>query len=158
MSDLQQATITIKSITEKDNRMSIKAVSGGIYSLFKTKKDNTPSVAYQQMRDMGLKSGITVDITYDTSTREYQGKPIQYKNIKTFREASIQRDDTSEFLEEKEKKPDWEAISRGKVRHGIVCAMIGAKYPIEDIKTHLTELTNLVMNEDREVDIKDIPF
>ncbi|MCK9370380.1 hypothetical protein M0R04_10770 [Candidatus Dojkabacteria bacterium] len=43
-------------------------------------------------------------------------------------------------------KPDWEAISRGKVRHGIVCAMLQNGKSYDDIATQLLRFEQLIMN------------
>lgn len=53
------------------------------------------------------------------------------------------------------KEPDWEAISRGKVRHGLVCAMIEANWDGTRIKSELPFYVQLVMN-DSELEIEEI--
>jgi len=160
---LLQATITIDEIINKDDRIKIKAKEGGTYSFFKTLKDSSKNtMAHQQMQDMGLKPGMSVNIGYDTTPGEYQGKVFQYKNIKTFQESSIRVGESVQPVD----KPDWDAISRGKVRHGIVCAMIKAGKSEEEIEKKLSKFTNLVMKEDRndekvksdKINLDDIPF
>lgn len=43
------------------------------------------------------------------------------------------------------KDPDWESISRGKVRHGIVCAMLQNGKTYEDIVPQLLRFEELIM-------------
>lgn len=165
MGELQQSTITIESITEKNGRHTVKSTSGGTYSFFEKKKDGNNTVAYQQFLDMNLKEGLTVDISYDTTQGTYEGKTVNYKNIKSFREASVQKGEVPQTVPQKaiQEKPDWDAISRGKVRHGVVCAMIEAKWSEEDIRSKLSLYVDLIMNDDKPkeevaIDVEDIGF
>jgi hypothetical protein len=163
MSDLQQATITIDSITEKGNRVSIKTTSGGSYSFFKKKQDGTPSVAAKQLTDMELKSGMTVDIAYDTSAGEFQGKSITYKNIKSFREPSIQVGEPQHkvpaFLkvEPKADNRDYFAENWGKCRYGFLLEMYKKDVSLDKAKQQSSDWADVAMSK-REIDVSDIPF
>jgi hypothetical protein len=60
----------------------------------------------------------------------------------------------------KEDKPDWDAIAEGKVRHGVVTAMLQAKYPKAEILEEAPFWTKFIMEgkEPSDVDIGRIPF
>ena len=86
---LLQATITIEEITDREKVVKVKS-HGRTYNVFKTKKDGKPTMAYQQLKDMELKAGMTVDIGYNDSQYEYQGTMTTSHNIAVFKEPSIQ--------------------------------------------------------------------
>lgn len=44
-------------------------------------------------------------------------------------------------------QPNWDEIAKGKVRHGLVCAMIGAGWDSTQIRTQLLMYENLVMGK-----------
>lgn len=44
-------------------------------------------------------------------------------------------------------KPNWDEIARGKVRHGIVCAMLQNGKSYEDIVTNLPRFEQLIMGK-----------
>lgn len=47
----------------------------------------------------------------------------------------------------KEDKPDWDKIAEGKVRHGVVCAMIEAGKTYEEIASSCEKYVQLIINE-----------
>jgi hypothetical protein len=157
MGDLMKATITLADDPIiKGNRISIKAVSGGSYSFFKTKKDGTNSAAYQGMESMGLKKDMTVNIAYDTTEGEFNGKKIQYKNIKAFQEPSIQVGEPNPRPNVSPKAGvDWDKISWGKCRHAFLVEAYKMGKSLIDAKNESSEWADVSMSE-KEVDVEDI--
>lgn len=174
--DLMNATITLADDPIiKGNRVSIKAVSGGSYSFFIKKKDGTDSLAYKQMQDMGLKKDMTVNIAYDTTQGEYQGRVIQYRNIKSFCEPSVQVDETPNPVsygkatgktatEQGNKPRDFDKENWGKCRYGFLIEAYKKGKPLIEAKDESAEWADVSMSEkedltkDEEIDVGDIPF
>lgn len=160
MGDLMKATITLADDPIiKGNRISIKAISGGSYSFFKTKQDGTLSVAYSAMESMGLKKDMTVNIAYDTSEGEFNGKKITYKNIKAFQEPSIQIGEPTPRPETQKSGVDWDAISWGKCRHAFLIEAYKKGLPLTDAKEESAEWADVSMaKKEEDVDVSEIPF
>lgn len=79
---IEKLNVTIKSVTEEGNRVSIKTEAGGTYSFFKTKKDGTTSKAQQTRVQFDIQSGVSCAIAY-TETPNPNGK-YPFKNIMWF--------------------------------------------------------------------------
>ena len=56
-----------------------------------------------------------------------------------------------------EPKVDWEKVSRGKVKHGLVCAMIEKGYDLPRIKSELPIYVELVMGSEENT-YEEVPF
>ena len=150
MGDLQQATITIESVTSKDNRVFIKTKEGSSYSFFKTKQDGSETVASKQFTDMGLTSGMKVDIAYDTTTGPNRsGGTTTYKNIKSFREPSIQVGE--------DKKPNWDDINWGKCKHAFLVEAYKKGIPLTQALDEAEKWADASMKQ-KEIDVSEIPF
>ena len=84
MNDLQNKVITIASKEEKAGTfgamMKIKDEQGLTYSVFKTKKDGTTSVAWENMPSVG----DIVQVGYAEEDKEYEGKPYKQRTIRSF--------------------------------------------------------------------------
>lgn len=91
--DNQTAIITIESIVPSDYGVKLNAQDKKVYNVSKTKKDGTPSVAWQQLTDMGLKGtdpiagtpGSTVEIWYRESPNSHGGTS---RYISSFKETN----------------------------------------------------------------------
>jgi hypothetical protein len=156
---LLESTITIEEMTDKEKLVKIKSKEGRTYNVFKTKRDGKPTMAYQQITDMGLQSGSRVDVGYnDSQFTNNSGAQVTSHNIAFFREASVQGKPETD-------KPDWDEISRGKVRHGVVTAMIQAGKEKDEIFKTTEDYVKYIMGEvqaeangEPEVDVSDLPF
>ncbi len=71
---------------------------------------------------------------------DHLNKPIKMLYIDQFRINS----QTEPDFDADWKAPDWDAINRGKVRHGLVCAYIRAGKTID--KTEIGKLVEYIMN------------
>lgn len=84
MSDLSNKVITIKAKEEKAGPfgplMKLKDQDGKTYTVFKTKKDGTVSVAWEQMP--GLEE--TVQASYAEEQGEFEGKAYTRRTIRSF--------------------------------------------------------------------------
>lgn len=84
MSDLFNKVITVKAKEEKAGPfgplMKIKDQDGKTYTVFKTKKDGSVSVAWEQMPELEA----TVQIGYAEEDGEYEGKPFKRRTIRSF--------------------------------------------------------------------------
>lgn len=91
--DNKIAIITIESIVPSDYGVKLNAQDKKVYNVSKTKKDGTPSVAWQQLTDMGLKgtdpisgtAGSTVEIWYRESPNSHGGTS---RYISSFKETN----------------------------------------------------------------------
>jgi hypothetical protein len=91
--DNKIAIITIESIVPSDYGVKLNAQDKKVYNVSKTKKDGTPSVAWQQLTDMGLKgtdpisgtAGSTVEIWYREVENSHGGTS---RYISSFKETN----------------------------------------------------------------------
>lgn len=143
MNALTNAVITITAIETKltttgKTLLKIKDQNNKSYQLWKTKFDNSESVAYQRLQELGDPVGQTVEVSIKEEQSEYEGKPITYRTIVNIK-ATNQRAQTksnlivkAQMVEASQKSQDekWQEISKGKVRHGVACEFIrlGAEY------------------------------
>ena len=66
MSELLRGIITIKEMSVEDKRIKINDESGKVYSIWKTKQDGTPTVAYSTFEPMFMSAqGQSFEIGYD---------------------------------------------------------------------------------------------
>lgn len=158
MSDLQSLDITIESITEKDNRVSLKSTEGKSYSFFKTKQDGKESVAYAQMKAMGLSSGATVNIGYDESKGTREGKEITYRNIRTFRETN-QPMHTTPSAPKQQTNSDGQ--KQGMAIKSAIDAWVAGKvsdWRVFAREIYLFDCTTPSAPEEPSINVEDVPF
>jgi len=155
MGDLQQATITIESVTSKDNRVSIKTKEGSSYSFFKTKQDGSETVASKQFTDMGLTDGTKVDIAYDTTTGPNRSGGITtYKNIKSFREPSVQVGETKNSTpKEVTRKPN--EIAWGMCKHAFLVEAYKKDKPLTQALDEAEKWADASMKQ-KEINVSEI--
>lgn len=149
MDELQKKVIVISEITDKEKQLKIKGDDNRTYSLWKNKQDGSETVAIKYFKENSLSSGSKVGIAYkDNQWTSKDGKQITSHNIVMFTDANdIQYQ--SQNLPRKTNTndaPDWDKIAEGKVRHGLVCALIQAGKDIKDIELVLPAYEDMVMN------------
>lgn len=159
---LLRATITIDEIIEKGNRISVKPTAGPKFSFFKTKQDGTESMAYRQMQDMELKSGMTVNIGYDETPGDFQGKAITYRNIKHFSEAAIQVQNEPNFdqIREQKSKEIKEAQEIRKAEFDkLIFAIDNLTNKIDQLIEKIGKDTSTIANVNgNDINVDDLPF
>lgn len=158
---LQQATIKIEEIIDKEKVVKIKA-GGRTYNVFKKKKDGTDSIAYRNVNDLGLKAGMTIDVGYKDSQYDFQGKQTTSHNIAFFREPSIQVQEDPNFDEINAKKAQdiKEAQEIRKAEFDkLIFALDNLTNKIDQVLEKLGKDTSTTANVNgTDVNVDDIPF
>ena len=62
--------------------MKIKDEKGLTYTVYKTKKDGSVSVAWEQLQTLNL--GDMVQVSFAEDTGDYEGKPVTYRTVRAF--------------------------------------------------------------------------
>jgi len=170
--DLEKKVIVIQEITDLEKQIKVKGDDNRTYSFWKTKQDGSETRAHQDFKSQELKTGSKIGICYkDNDWTNKAGKTITSHNILMFDSADDIQYSSENIVHQKQKvrneTPDWDKIALGKVRHGLVCALIQAGKDLQDIKQVLPAYTDLVMNgvyqkkeseEIESVNVDEIPF
>lgn len=119
--DLQNATITIEEITNKNGRYALKS-GGKTYSFFEKKADGTDTAALASFRELTVQPGDTVRIAYSESKGEFQGKEVTYRNIRKFGRPTEQQ--TPPPATKQPVVMSDEEQTRGRIRTHIVAALL----------------------------------
>ena len=95
------------------------------------------------------------DVDGTITITEKDGK--QYYNFKATKNNTQLTATTPYPLKKTESTPtpDWDKIAEGKVRHGLVVAMLGAKWKFEDVQTNLGKYVDLVMGRTQDKEPQD---
>jgi hypothetical protein len=163
MSDkFKNAVVNISEVSQTEKQIRFKTAEGN-FSFFLVKQDGEETKAYKDWQEFDLKAGKTIEVGYkEVEFTTKDGKTAKVKNVVGFKKAN-----PSIIPQTKKEEVNWEAISRGKVRHGLVCAMIQAGWKDEDIKTKLMMYEEIVMNglnrknepvNEEGIDLSEIPF
>lgn len=157
MDELLKATIKVEQITVGENRIVVMA-NGKSFSFFKTKKDGNETVAYETFKELDIQAGDAVNISYDETEQKKDGKTYRYKNIKKFLKVDMKN--AAPSMGEKVVQTDSEQ-TEGRVRHGVVCAMIAAGVNLTTIKEESQRYVDFILGKrpalDEEIDVDDIP-
>lgn len=135
-------TATIESIEDKPSSIKIKA-GGKSFSFFKTKRDGNETSPFAQFKNMGLKAGDTVAISYVVEDFTLQdGKQGHANKVIWFREAGggapapekprYEAKNTSS-----DKSVDWDKLGYKKTLTNWVSQMVAAT-PVNEIKDFVT--------------------
>ena len=159
---LEKKVVVIQEITDKEKQFRLRCDDNRSYSFWKNKQDGSETRAYQDFKSQELKAGSKIGICYkDNDWQNADGKTITSHNILMFDPADDIQYSSENIVHQKQKvrneTPDWEKIAEGKVRHGIVCALIQAGQNLEEIKLKLPAYTDLVMNGVFQKSIQDNP-
>lgn len=103
-----------------------------------------PKAPDYKCKDEGCKWKQTKDGSWERS--EYQTGAWD-KEVKKEWAPEAVRQQYAPTTVVKEDKPDWDKIAEGKVRHGVVCAMIEAGKTYEEIATTCEKYVKLIINE-----------
>ncbi len=137
--DLEQRVIEVTEIVSTARAMKFKDEKNLTYTLNKKKKDESPTMAFLDYQKMGDVAGKMIDIKYEESPWEFQGKPVVSRYIKMIEWAKplekmvkeVTKDlhepieEPTEILSQQPaEKPDWDAINAEK----------DAKYNARDAK------------------------
>ena len=118
--DLIQKVIEVTEIISTSKAMKFKDEKGLTYTLNKTKKDGDPTVAfltYQGLTADDDISGKMIDIKYEESPWEYQGKPVVSRYIKMIemaKELPLQKS-VSEIKEKQAVKTELNPKANGDI-------------------------------------------
>ncbi len=162
-------SLTIKS-GPYGNIAKIQDEKGLTYSVFEKKRDNTTSVAWQQLMGYtddngedheGLKLGTNVQISFSEEQKEYEGKSYTARTIRSFNEDI--GNGAANYANQSPSTPSSpasnldhsgapqrgsnDAFGRRLAIHGMVNGMLAAGVRPEQINT--TAIKNLLELEDR---------
>lgn len=188
MDNLQNKVISIAKIEQFEKLIKIIDQDKSKYNLWFTKKDGNNTQAYDQYLVLALRVGSDVEVGYKIEPKTFtnqEGKVINYdeRTIIGFRETNgikpaqrptpaIKTSPEPRFERTEEDKPDWEAITRGKVASLLAQGYLaGGKNAFE----LATEMTSLIKCADDliklsasysaekpqvndEIDVSEIPF
>ncbi|MBT6048646.1 MAG: hypothetical protein HOG49_17730 [Candidatus Scalindua sp.] len=83
--ELLNAVIQIREVGLEDKRLKVISEEGKVYSIWKTKKDGTETMAYTAFKDKALSAtGMTVEIGYDERPNP-QSAGTFFRAIKTIK-------------------------------------------------------------------------
>ena len=108
---------------------------------------------YSSFNEVLLDIQDGTDVDGKTTIVEKNGK--QYYNFQMTKNNSQLKAEKPYPLKKQEEKPDWSKIAEGKVKHGLVVAMIGAKWKFEDVQTNLGKYVDLVMGRTQDKEPQD---
>lgn len=126
MNDIQNKVITITSVEQKYTTngkvmIKIKDQQNLSYQIWKTKQDESESVAYQGFEKLGDPIGKNVEIAFKEDTGDYNGKPVTYRTIVSVKPSGqpVSKGNTmvkSQMAEASKKSDDekWEKINEDK--------------------------------------------
>ena len=151
MNDNQIAIITIESITPSDYGVKLNAQDKKVYNVSKTKKDGTPTVAWNQLSDMGLKGtdpiagtpGSTVEIWYREVPNSHAGIS---RYISSFKETNGVPTVTETPRHEPNIAPQRESqddFGRRLAIHGMVNGLLAHGMDITAVRAYLPKLITL---------------
>lgn len=145
MADTQKILVTIQSVTQVDNRVSLKTDKG--YFSFFAKKFNSddPSEPQLQMAAQGISKGSMVGVEF---VEKDLGNGKTVKNLVRFVPITDEPSKPSPSKEtpvHHKKDPDWDSIALGKVRHGVVIALLGSGRTEDEIYEIAPRLTSFIM-------------
>lgn len=122
------------------------------FSFWEKKQDGNDTVAFETFKQLGVKLGDEVGISYKENKKQNRyGTMSTYRNIMSFLDPEDitvqeynqpQNQDTR--VVEPIKERDFEAEVRGKVRHGVVTAMIQAGFDLERATLEVDGWVNLI--------------
>lgn len=139
---IEEATVKSGNTNNKEWKRSVIKLNGKIFASFDMN-------CAQDIFDGKLKKGVPVEISYKTD-----GKYNNIVSILPAESKEIQPISSFQTADKiKNKEVDWEAISRGKVRHGVVTALIQKEGLIEltdDIVNKLENFVDYIMEGKKE--------
>lgn len=110
-------TIRIESVEMTNGRYKIKSSRGETYSFFEESKNTgKTTTAYNQYKALHLGPGAETEIWYAESEGDYQGKPITYRNILTFKPAIGDADGEGVYADQPARRPQPAPAPNGAVR------------------------------------------
>jgi hypothetical protein len=123
--------------------IKLKDEKGLTYTVYKTKKDGSTSVAWEQLQELNV--GDTVQIGYMEDQGEYEGKTVTYRTIRNFNKdigEGVQRQQGSQPAETprseaprgSQNNTDWDQIAVGKCQTAFLAAYLQAGNSFADAK------------------------
>ena len=151
MDTIQNIIAEVFAIEDTGSQIKLKdKTKHSVGSFFKDKKDGTPSQAWQQFQNMGIKSGSVVEIGFKENPDKNDPK-IVYKNIIGFREAAGRPQSPQtpksapqqQIKYEADNSPDWDNIAVGKCQTVFLQAYIQAGHSFSEAKLQAVQARQL---------------
>ena len=167
--DLEQREIEVTKVISTAKAMKFKDERSLTYTLNKKKKDGNPTMAFLDYQKMGDVASKRIDIKYEESHWEYQGKPTVSRYIKMIEFANPLETSVKDAIKDMPEpppieepvsiarleieKPDWDAINIKKTKdiHKQVALKIAgynltevARVDFEKEPDRLNDLANVI--------------
>lgn len=151
MPNLENRTITIKSLEGSESRYKIKDQNGLTYSFFTTKKDGSQTEAYRtfMVENNGgpLMIGNHVQVTFREEQKPNQsGQMITYRNIVSFLGGVTAPLPSPGGMSSGSRGPSPisdDRYSRRLAMHGMVNGLLAAGVPVDSVVQYLPGLSKL---------------